>query len=282
MKLDNIDKSWEKVNQIPMIIKPIQAASAITKNIVLSVANPVQLKNIKNKLSVALPEDWDLNISFIIDNPDIIPQGPLRGALSALDAVKTRYAIIQPVDMPLVESKDLQRLISGMVSFSTDMASYSILDHWVTTLLYVIDIQNTRSILHKLKNIHVSRSSSIFRAMPSVVLFRCSSTLNQLYNVNTPKDLRALKDCPRIDNFSHEIFNGYPNFFSIQHWVNTPPDDLESVIEAGRKELEIWKIKKMQLDVLQDIRRIIGSHHFEILGFLKQESEIYRSLGLNK
>jgi molybdopterin-guanine dinucleotide biosynthesis protein A len=282
MKFVNKDKSWEKINQTPLIIKPIQAASTITKKIILSVANPVQLKDIKNKLSVALPEDWDLNISFVIDNSDIIPQGPLRGALSALDVVKTRYAVIQPVDMPLVESKDLQRLISSMVNFSTDMASYSILNHWLTTLLYAIDVQNTRSILNKLKNIHTSRSSSIFRAMPSIVLFRCSSTLNQLYNINTPQDLKVLKDCHRIDSFSHEMFYGYPDFFSTQHWLNTPPDNLESVIEAGRKELEIWKIKKIQLDVLKDIRRIIGSHQYETLGFLKQESEIHSSLDLNK
>ena len=201
--------------------------------------------------------------------------------MTALEEVDTQFAIILPVDMPLIEPQDLLRLLSGVRQFSTHLASYSILDRWVTTLLFAINVESSGPILNKLKSINASRSSSIFRAMPSTILFECNSSLSQLHNVNTPQDLEALKECQRIDSFSHVIFKGSKDFFSTQHWLNTPPDHVEQVIDTVRKELQICGIKKIQLDVLKDIRRIIGTHQYEVLGFAKQESRIYTSLDLN-
>lgn len=282
MKSANKNKSWENINHTPMIVKSILTASTITKEIIISVANSIQLQNIKNKLKLALPDKLDVTIFYVIDNSDIVPQGPLQGILTALDVVKTKYALIQPVDMPLVETEDLMRLVSGLISFSTHLASYSIQNYWITTLLFAIQVDISRAVLNQLKTITVNRTSVIFRAMPSTILFGCDTKLTQLYNVNTPQDLDVLKECQRIDNFTQTVFNGSINYFSIQRWINAPPDQLERVIDLTRDELMLWGIKKIQLDVLKDIRQIIGRNQYEELGFSQEESEIYSLLDLEK
>jgi molybdopterin-guanine dinucleotide biosynthesis protein A len=281
-KQAKINKSWETIDDIPLIVKSILTASSLTHQIIISVANSRQQTNIKKKLNLEFLNGSNLNISYAIDNPEIIPRGPLRGILTAIDNVTTKYAVIQPVDMPLVKAEDLERLISGIVQSSSNMASYSVLNQWVTTLLFAIDISISRSVLNQLKSINASRISALFRAIPTTVLFNCNSQSSQFYNVNTPQDLETLEQCSRITSFSHSLFNGSPEFFTIQHWINTPPDQIEEVIESFRQEFEMINITKFQFDMLKDLQRIIGKSQYDELGFLKQESKIKGLLGLNK
>lgn len=213
------DKALQTVSEnMNLLQKTITVFSEICDEVIVVVNNSIQ-KSLYTSAIAKLEDGVKTKVKFLKDNPSYLCSGPTLGILTGIQAVKNNFALMAPVDMPLLSSIILYELISNL------MDSSMIVPYWSSTgkiepLIAAINVKSTLENGLLLSIIKRSRADDIHRLVPKIKFLPISTKYRKISeelftSLNEPELLTKLK---AIDlSFSDIDFFAPKQSFSVEN-----------------------------------------------------------------
>jgi len=151
-----------------------------------------------------------ISLSFIIDDQQLLCSGPIRAFLSTFPRVKTPFALVMPVDMPMLSPPLLQTFIK------TGMNCSLLYPFWLSTgkiepLTFIFRVETLLPYMQFLRYFETSRADDLIRLAPSVSFLPIKREKEALakamfQSINERSDLALLKSSLKMADKSFSIF----------------------------------------------------------------------------
>ncbi len=196
-RMGGVDKGWIMLNNLPLVSHTLARLKPQVHSVVISANRELErYRSLGVDVVTDLPdlnEDISTPISF---------QGPVAGILAALKTISTPYAVIVPVDAPLLAENLVEVLCHGSNNKSNDKGS-NIITNKSAALSLIDDGERThplfglyhRSLIKSLESYYQEDHRRLMRwcMQQSPIIIKNPELLPSFANVNDPDSLKNVE-----------------------------------------------------------------------------------------
>ncbi|MBK5113299.1 MAG: NTP transferase domain-containing protein [Candidatus Heimdallarchaeota archaeon] len=250
------DKALMLFNGEVILQKTIRTLSNFCDKIIVMVKFEDR-KSIYHSYIDKLSVDIKSKVIIAKDNNQFLCNGPTLGIVSSLDFIESAFAIVVPVDLPLLDERILTDLLSQLNSNSM------VVPYWHNTgkiepLVFAFKIKPVQALAKILSQIKRSRADDLHRAILNITFLALSSSkLEEIDNIFTSLNERSkavelskTKEFEAGDFFdlinskiiseqvNNDLLNQVENFLLRYNFIKPLKEILSQIMELSKKLIQ--------------------------------------------
>lgn len=261
-----IDKALMSFNGEIILKRTIRMLSNLCDKIIIMVKFE-DSKSIYQKIIDEFPENIKSKVTIAKDNNRFLCNGPTLGIVSSFNFIESEFALVVPVDLPLLGEKILADLFSQLKSSSM------IVPFWYATgkiepLVFAFKLKPVRILAKILSQIKRSRADDLHRAILNIKFLALSSDrVNEINNIFTSlNDRTKLVEISNSNDSQTGDFFDLPNSLVVFEQVN---EDLLTQVDTFLVNFNFMKPEKEILSQALEIsKELMNQKMFFFAGIL--------------